>query len=244
MYQIPSNFRCPKCTRDAPTSLQTNLRRMNEHMKRAHEHSGLTIDEFLQLESCQAWKPGSNKSSFQAIEVLDHCPQGNDFRHESVLEMKLGLLGSNIMFCEGEEQQIRGSDCRKYFNVSKPNPFQEEALIFLDKARLLCKKAGSSHCRQQALRDSQGCVSHNSFRPVQNVGSMKKYAKTLANLIFFATKVPGHESSNLQAFDAILHSLFFEPYISIGQTFLTRYMTVVITTGDMVLYHTSPFKQT
>jgi hypothetical protein len=44
---LSPSLRCNICIRDAPLSLQKDLRRMNEHRKRIHDAQRLTTDEFL-----------------------------------------------------------------------------------------------------------------------------------------------------------------------------------------------------
>ena len=65
---------------------------VNENLKRIHGASAITDQEFRQLESCQAWKP-FEKSSFRAFPQTESSSQVEvDFRMESMLESKMGLL--------------------------------------------------------------------------------------------------------------------------------------------------------
>ena len=214
---IPS--RCSLCNRDAICSLQKDLRRMNEHFRRVHGVEGLTLEEFMKLERVEASKP-SQKSSYRALATIT---THEDFRHESRFEMKVGLLKCNVVFVENEEKTI-AAECLGYFaNTSTPNPYFEDVMAFLETARSLCSKSYAVLCRQQAMRNAEGIVSTLTFDPVEN-SCQKKYAKTVASLIFFATKCPWDTSSfDLTNVITILKSIFFEPHLTIRQNFMTRY---------------------
>jgi hypothetical protein len=88
---------------------------MNEHRRRVHDAQGLTADEFSLLETCQASK-NSKHSPFRAVApIIDQ----EDFRHESLFEMRVGLLKFSTVFYDGEERAI-SMDCKKYFNQQSP----------------------------------------------------------------------------------------------------------------------------
>ena len=216
-----TSFRCSLCTRNAPSSLQKDLRRMNEHVKRAHEGArSLTSTEGL--ESCQAAKTKSNRAY---VEVHDGPVQSmqDDFRSESDMEMKVGFLKQDIVLFEGERELLR-ADFKAFFyqDTTKPNPWYGEVLAFLETGKGLCNKAGAALCRQLCMRNSEGKCSHKSFSPVQ-MATLKKYASHVADLIWFATKCPWESRSpDLSSITSILKSILFEPYISIQQTFMIK----------------------
>ncbi len=197
---------------------------MNEHIRRVHGGSVITDEDFRKLETCQAWKP-FGKSSFRAIPQAESSLEVEvDFRMESMLESKVGLLKSCIVLYEGEEQRI-GSNCLRYFHSHKErNPYFDEVVTFLKKGTALCRRAGSEHCRQQAVRDADGATSESCFRPIQ-MDALLKYAGIVAHMIHFATKCPwDHQIFNLTDVPSILRSIFFEPRLSIQQNYMTRYV--------------------
>lgn len=202
--------------------MQRDLRRMNEHLKRAHGATGLTREEFDQLESCQSNKIRPNGSYHIAEKGLPSIIE-DDFRSESSLEMKLGFLKSDIILFQGEKDKI-GRECFKYFyhHETVRNPFFDDVLAFLETGKRLCNEAGSSLCRQLCMRNSEGHCSHKSFSPVQP-RTIRKYASTVADLVFFATKCPWeHGTFDLSNVVSILSSILFEPHCTIQQTFMTR----------------------
>jgi hypothetical protein len=194
---------------------------MNEHIRRVHDGFGLSMEDFEKLESCQGWKL-SQKNSFRAV-TESSVEVGVDFRMESMFESKVGLLRSSIVFCDGEEARI-GSHCLGYFrNHKEANPFFQPVVQFLQTADTLCRRVGSDHCRQQALRDAEGNTSCACFRPVQ-LSTVHKYAATVAHLIYFATKCPWDYPVQSGDWDvpSALDAIFFEPHRSIQQNFVTR----------------------
>ena len=194
---------------------------MNEHIRRVHDGFGLSVEDFEKLESCQGWKL-SPKNSFRAV-TESSVEVGVDFRMESMFESKVGLLRSSIVFCDGEEARI-GAHCLGYFcNHKEANPFFQPVVQFLQTADTLCRRVGSDHCRQQALRDAEGNTSCACFRPVQ-LSTVHKYAATVAHLIYFATKCPWDYPVQSGDWDvpSALHAIFFEPHQSIQQNFMTR----------------------
>jgi hypothetical protein len=196
---------------------------MNEHIRRIHEGPNLTVEQFEKLETCQAWKP-SEKSSFRAIARSSSLEVGVDFRMESLFESKVGLLGSNVVFFEGEEARI-GADCLRYFrNHHEPNPFFQPVVAFLKTANTLCSRIGSELCRQQAIRNHEGVTTSACFRPVQ-LPCVHKYAANVAHFVYFATKCPWdyHQEFNEADVASILQAVFFEPRRSIQQNYITRY---------------------
>lgn len=228
--------RCHMCTRDASSSLQKDLRRMNEHLKRIHGASAITDQEFHQLESCQAWKP-SEKSSFRAIAHDESLSQRKvDFRMESVLESKVGLLKSNIVLLDGEEQKL-GNECLRFFpHPEGSNPYYDGVFTFLNSANTLCNISGSEHCRQQAMRNSEGATTTLCFHPVQLL-TLKKYAAIVSKFIYFATKCPwDHPTFNLTDVPSIMHSIFFEPRVNIQQNYMTRYFNYFLY-SIVIIFH-------
>jgi hypothetical protein len=194
---------------------------MNEHLKRVHNVEGLSQEQFMKLETCLATKP-TEKSSYRALAPITIH---EDFRHESRLEMKVGLLKCNMVFVEGEEKTI-GKECLDYFaNNQNPNPYYDDVMAFLETARSLCSKSYAVLCRQQAMRNADGNTTTLTFDPVEN-GCQKKYAQTVASLVYFVTKCPwDHSSYDLTDVVSILKSVFFEPHLTIRQNFMTRYIT-------------------
>ena len=75
---------------------------MNEHIGNKHDARALTRDQFNALEVCEALKTGSKASYVQVEEVV----VSEGFRHESMLEVKTGLLKCNIVFFDGEQRSI------------------------------------------------------------------------------------------------------------------------------------------
>ena len=209
-------FRCGQCS-----SLQKDLRRLNEHIKRSHQGAQpLTSTEGLH--TCQAVK---SKANGAYLEVCDGpvISTEEDFRSESAFEMKIGFLKTDILLAEGERELLR-SEFKMFFyqDTTKPNPWYDEVLAFLETGKALCNEAGASLCRQLCMRDSEGKCSHKSFSPVQKA-SLKKYASRVADLIWFATKCPWETPlPDLSSLLSILKSILFEPHLSIQQTFMTR----------------------
>ena len=120
---LSPSFRCNICIRDAPLSLQKDVRRMNEHRKRIHDAHRLTPDEFLLLETCKATKHSKHSKHSSYCDVVPTVEQ-DDFRHESLFEMRVGLLKFSTVFYEGEASAIT-MDCKRFFNQARSNPFFE-----------------------------------------------------------------------------------------------------------------------
>jgi hypothetical protein len=211
--------RCSLCPRNAPSSLQKDLRRINEHIKRSHK-GAQTLTSTEGLECCLAGKPRSN-SAFIAIDDSPAKDVQEDFRSESTFEMKIGFLKQDIILATGELLPVDGKSFF-YHDTALPNPWYDKTLAFLQTGKGLCNEAGASLCRQLCMRDSEGKCSHKSFAPVQ-MASLKKYASNVADLIWFATKCPWETlSPDLSSVTSILKSILFEPYTSIQQTFMIR----------------------
>lgn len=192
---------------------------MNEHLKAVHSAARITKEEFLNLPSCLASKEGP-KASFVAAKCEIEKP---DFRSESRFEQSLGLLKSSIMFAEGEMQTM-GQECRQYFVQDNPNPFLGDVSAFLALGETFCSMSGAAYCRQQAMRNEDGCVGSKTFHAIEE-STIKVYAKHVADLMFFATKCPWshHTPVPMNSVKNILEAIFFEPQLSIQQTYMTRY---------------------
>jgi hypothetical protein len=190
---------------------------MNEHRRRIHDAQRLTPDEFLLLETCQATKHSKHSSYCAVVPTI----QQDDFRHESLFEMRVGLLKFSTVFYEGEARVIT-MDCKRFFNQARTNPLFEAVLEFLKTARSLCNSAGSDLVRQQAMRNADGAVTTLTFRPVET-STVKKYAHSVADLLYFATQCPwDHDAVDLTDVPSMLSSIFFERQRSIQHNFMTR----------------------
>jgi hypothetical protein len=190
---------------------------MNEHRSRIHGAQRLNPDEFLLLETCQATKHSKHSPYCAVVPILER----EDFRHESLFEMRVGLLKFSTVFYEGEARAIT-MDCKRFFNQGRINPLYEEVLKFLETARSLCNSAGSDLLRQQAMRNAEGAVTTLTFRPVE-ASTTKKYAHSVADLIFFATQCPWDDKAvDLTNVVSILSCIFFERQRSIQHNFMTR----------------------
>jgi len=209
--------RCPHCTRNAIGSLHDCVRRMNEHIGNKHDARALTTDQFNALEVCEALKTGSKASYVQVEEVV----VSEGFRHESMLEVKTGLLKCNIVFFDGEQRSI-GPECQRFFFSGSINPYFAEVVSFLSLAESLCQNSGSALCRQQAMRNCEGMTTAKAFSPIQTAAQLK-YAATVASLAYFVTQCPwDHSSCDKTDIITILSSIFFEPQRSIQQNYMTR----------------------
>jgi hypothetical protein len=73
------------------------------------------------------------------------------------------------------------------------------------------------------MRNDEGVTSSKAFHAIEE-STVRKYAKHVADLLFFATKCPWSHSSPLPMNDvkSILEKIFFEPQLSIQQTYMTR----------------------
>lgn len=181
----------------------------------------MRLEQFKQLKRVQATKTGLKRSWLQ---VTVTSTQPEDFRSSSLLECRLGLL-KTCLFFQGEEESVAGAAvAASFFIGDHVNPFRQgvEAL-FLRTARI-CRSAGSTLCRQQALRDGQGCVSSKVFDTVTPV-TIRRYAASVADFVYFCSKSAW--TSDVSCFDfkdpeSILAAALFEPLVSIKQTFMTR----------------------
>ena len=209
--------RCPHCTRNAIGSLHDCVRRMNEHIGNKHNGRALTTDEFNALEVCEASKTGSKSSYLQVQEVV----LSEGFRHESLFEVKAGLLKCNIVFFDGEQRSI-GPECQRFFFSGTINPYFDEVVSFLSLAESLCQNSGSALCRQQAMRNCEGMTTTKTFSPIQSA-AQSKYAATVASLAYFVTQCPWDRGScDKTDIIAILSSILFEPQRTIQQNYMTR----------------------
>ena len=196
---------------------------MNEHYRRSHKEAHLlTSAEFEGLEHCQAAKQKANGIFVEIIASPSEVMR-DDFRSESAFEMKIGFMKQDIVLFQGE-LELLPLDCKNFFyqDSTNPNPWYEQVLAFLETGNSLCNEAGNSLCRQLCMRDFEGNCSSKSFSPVQKC-SIKKYAGSVADLIWFATTCPWDSPlPDLSSFTSIFMSILFEPHLSIQQTFMTR----------------------
>ena len=199
--------------------MHTEVRRMNEHLKAVHYAAKITKEEFLKLPRCLASKEGP-KASWVAAKCEVEKP---DFRSESRFEQGLGLLKANIIFVEGEAQTM-GQECLRYFVKDEPNPFLGDVSAFLALGQRFCSMSGAAYCRQQAMRNEEGCVGSKTFHAIEE-STIKVYAKHVADLLFFATKCPWSHPTPvpMNSVKSILEAIFFEPQLLIQQTYMTRY---------------------
>jgi hypothetical protein len=194
---------------------------MNQHFKGFHGRSIVNLDQLKQFDRVQATKTGLKRSWLQ-VRVTSTKPE--DFRSSSLLECRLGLLNSCLFF-QGEEDSVAGAAVASFFFMGEEvNPFRSgiEAL-FLRTARL-CRTAGSTLCRQQALRDGDGRVGTKVFDTVTPV-TARRYAATVADFVFFCSKAAWKSDVSRVDFndpESILSAALFEPLVSIKQTFMTR----------------------
>ena len=190
---------------------------MNEHRRRIHDAQRLTPDEFLLLETCQGTKHSKHSPYCAVVPTIEQ----DDFRHESLFEMRVGLLKFSTVFYEGEARVIT-MECKRFFNRASTNPHFEAVLEFLETARSLCNSAGADLVRQQAMRNADGAVTTLTFRPVE-ASTEKKYARSVADLLYFATQCPwDHDAVDLTDVLSMLSSIFFERQRSIQHNFMTR----------------------
>jgi hypothetical protein len=192
---------------------------MNVHRKTVHLGSTPLVS-LLALETCQADRTGKKNS---LVEVAAAGPPTTNFRNESHFEAKVGLLKSTIIFFDGEESKM-GSEVGLHFPKYPENPHYMEVLEFLRLADSLCLRAGSEHCRQQALRDCEGNTSAKVFHPVQ-AKTAQNYAVTVANFIYFCERAPwsGKQAIGTSSVRDVLMRVLFEARVSIDQTYVTRY---------------------
>jgi hypothetical protein len=195
---------------------------MNAHRKQSHQALPITNEDLNQHESCLATRSGPKKS-YKDVATNEDQPLIEDFRSESMLEHRLGLLKFGCLFKEGEQAQKFD---KSVFHVIGPdgmqNPYFEDVILFLEYAVQACNKGGSHLLRQQMLRNNEGLISANTFRCIQPV-TLRQYAGNIAKLVFFSSKAAWDTKDHiLTNVKTILHSLLFEPNVSISQTFMLR----------------------
>lgn len=138
---------------------------MNEHIKRCHpERLRLSVEDFNKLETVSATQSGPKNSYIElgATQLVQ-----NDFRSESLLESRLGLLKSCIFHDQEEEACMVDS-------ALFVKPDQKElwdtlfagVLAMFARADFLCRQIGSTQVRHQMMRDEEGKVSAKVFHPV------------------------------------------------------------------------------
>jgi hypothetical protein len=72
------------------------------------------------------------------------------------------------------------------------------------------------------MRNADGAVTTLTFRPVET-NTVKKYARSVADLLYFATQCPwDHDAVDLTDVPSMLSSIFFERQRSIQHNFMTR----------------------
>ena len=213
------------CVKNAPFSLQKDIRRMNEHRASAHQASIISLEELQALETCEANKSGP-KQSYKQVQVTIVTPVDEGFRSESVLEHRVGLLKWDSLFKDGEGI---GMPEKIMFHCVDDgvNPFFEEVVAYLGLGKQACRKKGCELLRQQAMRDEKGIVSTKSFHVIQDE-SARHYATNIASIVFFAKKCTWDSSSQvLTSARTTIHSLLFEPRVSISQTYMLRYASMM-----------------
>ena len=85
--------------------MQTDIRRMNEHLK-THGAAPLSRQEFDQLVRVHASKKGRSY-----VEPQDESEEEQgDFRCESHFECQVGLLKSSLIFQDGSQDTIPDTD--------------------------------------------------------------------------------------------------------------------------------------
>jgi len=213
------------CVKNAHFSLQKDIRRMNQHRASAHQAPIISLEELQGFETCEANKSGPKKS-YKQVQVTVVTPVVEDFRSESLLEHRVGLLKWDSLFNEGEGV---GMPDKSMFHCVDDgvNPFFDEVVEYLGQAQRACRKPGCELLRQQAMRDEEGIVSAKSFHVIQE-DSARHYATNIASVVFFANKCSWDSSSQvLTSARTIIHSLLFEPRVSISQTYMLRYASML-----------------
>jgi hypothetical protein len=194
---------------------------MNVHRKTFHKGS-TKLNNLLGLETCQADKSGPKSSLLEVAAAAVEQPTTN-FRNTGAFEAKVGLLKEGILFCEGEASRM-GQAVLSFFPKHPENPHHEAVVQFFVHAESLCSRMGSSHVRQQAMRDWEGLVSPKCFHPVQGI-TAKEYAVTVARFIFFCERAdwPGRRTVDAKhTVMDVLCTVLFEPSVLITQTYVTR----------------------
>jgi hypothetical protein len=217
---VTNRGRCDLCPKNAPHALVSSLGRMNEHRGRYHEGSP-PLANLLGLQTCLADKAGKWNSLVEHVEAI---PATTDFRNASLFEAKVGLLKYGILFCEGEQAGM-GPEVGAWFPKPPENPHHKAVVDFFLQADTLCSRMGSTHCRQQALRDCEGNVSPKCFHPVQPK-TAKDYAVTVARFIYFCERADwsGRRTVSLNhTVMDVLRTVLLQPCVLITQTFITRF---------------------
>jgi hypothetical protein len=215
--------RCPICKKGQTGYLQTDIRRMNEHLK-THGAAPLSRQEFDQLVRVHASKKGRSY-----VEPQDESEEEQgDFRCESHFECQVGLLKSSLIFQDGECIAAMESDL--FFNLEGTsvhkgiNPFFQGVKDLFERAAALCGRAGSTLVRQQAQRNCEAKVTSKVFSIVTKK-TCDRYAKRVAHFVYFCSKlnwdVDGRSFMNNNATD-ILMAVLFEKHRTISQTFVAR----------------------
>ncbi len=210
--------RCSLCPFNVSYSLQATLRRLNEHRK-THGAAPLTSIEFAGLERVEATQTGL-KHSWVQVKPLVQIP--DDFRSESLLESRLALLKSSLFF-DGELEGDSHADVSKFFQKTSSlseNPFLVSVLSLFERTDKLCRTAGSSTCRQHAMRNCEGVVTAKCFETV-TPKTQKVYAKSVADYVYYLSKTTRASKLRADAEDYLSEALF-EKNVSITQTFTTR----------------------
>ena len=200
-------------------SLHATIRRLNEHRK-THGAAPLTSIEFASLERVEATQTGLKHSWVQVKPPLVQAP--DDFRSESLLESRLSLLKSSLFF-DGELEGDSHADISKFFHQSASlpeNPFLGSVLSLFERTEKLCRTAGSSICRQHAMRNCEGVITTKCFQTVTSK-SQRVYAISVAAYVYYLSKTTLVSKFRPDA-EHYLSEALFEKNISITQTFTTR----------------------
>ena len=105
----------------------------------------------------------------------------------------------------------------------KVNPYRAGVMEVFERAATLCTDSGSTHVRQQMMRDEKNIVGSKTFRLVKPK-SHDRYATNVANFVYYCNKAPWDEGGKrtfATVQDCLLHVLT-EEHKSISQTFITR----------------------
>jgi hypothetical protein len=210
--------RCPFCQKDAPYSLQKDVRRMNQHLQKIHDAQSITSDQFQKLDSVMATKDGP-KGSF--VEVKEQVV-AEDPRSESTFESRVGLLNSGLLFL-GDEHHMACNLSFFFKFEGLGNPFLEGVMEIFQKAFHICKRPGSTLVRQQMMRNADSLVTCKVFIPICQK-TIPKYAIQVANFVYFCNKAPwdGPSTRRFRDVQDCLFQVLTEPNISISQTFISR----------------------
>jgi len=158
--------RCPWCPRGADYSLQTEVRRMNVHIKTFHsEESLISREEFEALDKVMATKSGIKKSF---VEQCQQQKSDNGFRSESLFEARVGMLKS-CFFYDGEEERCLVNVtflCRDEEKNVEKQQLHDSVIAMFARADALCKAIGSTMVRHQVMRNAENQVTPKVFHPV------------------------------------------------------------------------------